>query len=227
MSQVAGRRRRDRRRLRAAGDPRARRSRRGSPPWASRSRTCARRSPMPTRSARSAASTAPTRGHHHRHQRPAAHAPSEYNPMVVKTVERHRRSACPTSPACEPSVRNSRSAGWFNTQPSVLLIITKQGDANVIETVDRIYELLPEMQALDPGRHRHLGAVRPHPDHPRQRARHAAHARGHHRAGDAGGVRCSCAAPRRRSPPASPCRCRSPAPARRCGRPASRSTTCR
>ena len=31
-------------------------------------------------------------------------------------------------------------------------------------------------------------AVGPHPDHPRQRARHAAHAARHHRAGDAGGV---------------------------------------
>ena len=43
-------------------------------------------------------------------------------------------------------------------------------------------------QALDSGRHRDLGAVRPHPDDPRQRARHAAHAGRHHRAGDDGGV---------------------------------------
>ncbi len=39
------------------------------------------------------------------------------------------------------SVRNSRSAGWFNRDPSVLLIITKQADANVIDTVDRIYDV--------------------------------------------------------------------------------------
>jgi multidrug efflux pump len=45
-----------------------------------------------------------------------------------------------------PSVRNSRSAGWFNREPSVLLVITRQADANVIETVDRIYELLPELR---------------------------------------------------------------------------------
>ena len=38
----------------------------------------------------------------------------------------------------EQSTRNTRSAAWFNKQPSVLLIITKQGDANVIETVDNI-----------------------------------------------------------------------------------------
>jgi multidrug efflux pump len=45
----------------------------------------------------------------------------------------------------EAGVRNSRSAGWFNGRPSVLLVIRKQTDANVIETVDRIYELLPEL----------------------------------------------------------------------------------
>ena len=81
--------------------------------------------------------------------------------------------------------------------------------------------------ALDPGGHRHLGADRPHPDHPRQRARHAAHACRHRGAGDAGGV--PVPAPDRgdASPPASPCRCRWPAPARRCGRPDFPSTICR
>jgi multidrug efflux pump len=47
-------------------------------------------------------------------------------------------------------VRNTRSAGWFNRDPSVLLIITKQGNANVIDTVDRIYELLPELRQWVP-----------------------------------------------------------------------------
>ena len=48
------------------------------------------------------------------------------------------------------SVRNSRAAGWFNKDPSVLLIVTKQGDANVIDTVDRIYAMLPEMRQWIP-----------------------------------------------------------------------------
>ena len=47
-------------------------------------------------------------------------------------------------------MRNSRSAAWFNRQPSVLLIITKQADANVIETVDRIRALLPELKRWIP-----------------------------------------------------------------------------
>src|SRR4029453_8251123 len=44
----------------------------------------------------------------------------------------------------EDSVRNSRSIAWFNKQPAVLIQITKQGDANVIDTVDRVKALLPE-----------------------------------------------------------------------------------
>src|SRR6185503_412750 len=52
-------------------------------------------------------------------------------------------SALGTFADIELGVRNSRSAAWFNRQPSVLLVVTKQGDANVIDTVDRIYDMLP------------------------------------------------------------------------------------
>src|SRR6185369_14761814 len=50
----------------------------------------------------------------------------------------------------EDSVRNSRSIAWFNKQPAVLITITKQGDANVIETVDRVKALLPELKQWIP-----------------------------------------------------------------------------
>jgi multidrug efflux pump len=46
--------------------------------------------------------------------------------------------------------RNSRSAAWFNQQPAVLLTIAKQANANVINTVDRIRELLPELRRWIP-----------------------------------------------------------------------------
>src|SRR5262249_25198519 len=46
--------------------------------------------------------------------------------------------------------RNSRSAAWFKGEPAILLNITKQNDANVIETVDRIRELLPELKRWIP-----------------------------------------------------------------------------
>src|ERR1700694_4269079 len=51
----------------------------------------------------------------------------------------------------EDSVRNSRSIAWFNKQPSVLIQITKQGDANVIDTVDRVTALIPELRHWIPG----------------------------------------------------------------------------
>jgi multidrug efflux pump len=35
-------------------------------------------------------------------------------------------------------VRNTRSVGWFGPKPSVLLFVTRQADANVITTVDRV-----------------------------------------------------------------------------------------
>jgi multidrug efflux pump len=74
---------------------------------------------------------------------------TDYDPLVVKTVNGSviRLS---TVASIRPSVRNSRSAGWFNRDPSVLLIITKQADANVIDTVDRIYALLPELRQWIP-----------------------------------------------------------------------------
>ena len=75
--------------------------------------------------------------------------PADYNPVVVKTVGGTVIRLADVA-TIRSSVRNSRSAGWFNRDPSVLLIITKQGNANVIETVDRIYDLLPELRQWIP-----------------------------------------------------------------------------
>jgi multidrug efflux pump len=49
------------------------------------------------------------------------------------------------------SVRNTRSIAWFNKQPAVIIQITKQGDANVIDTVDRVRALIPELKKWIPG----------------------------------------------------------------------------
>ncbi|MGI3899735.1 MAG: efflux RND transporter permease subunit [Janthinobacterium lividum] len=42
--------------------------------------------------------------------------------------------------------KSRRAAGWYNKRPSVLLIVTKQPKANVIDTVDRVKALLPELK---------------------------------------------------------------------------------
>ena len=74
---------------------------------------------------------------------------SEYDPIVVKTANGTvvRLSAVAS---IEPGVRNTLSAGWYNKQPSVLLVITKDSTANVIETVDNIFEVLPDIQRYIP-----------------------------------------------------------------------------
>ncbi|MFM1814292.1 MAG: hypothetical protein RLZ98_987 [Pseudomonadota bacterium] len=50
----------------------------------------------------------------------------------------------------EESTRNTRSSATFNGQPAVLLEITKEGSANVIETVDRVMALIPEIKRWIP-----------------------------------------------------------------------------
>jgi multidrug efflux pump len=48
------------------------------------------------------------------------------------------------------SVEDLRNAGMANGKPSVLLILNRQPDANIIETVDRVRALLPQLQASIP-----------------------------------------------------------------------------
>ena len=126
----------------------------------------------------------------------------------------------------EDAVRNSRSIAWFNKQPAVLIQITKQGDANVIDTVDRVKALLPELKQWIPAGVEISTLV-----------------------DRTGTIRASVLDMqwtllataflvmvvvfvflrrlRRRSRPASRCRWRWPAPAPGCGSPASPSTICR
>ena len=48
------------------------------------------------------------------------------------------------------SVEDERNAGSSNGKPSVLLVVYRQPGANIIETVDRIYELMPQLRASAP-----------------------------------------------------------------------------
>ena len=47
-------------------------------------------------------------------------------------------------------VENTNTLGLFNGQPAVIVLITRQPDANVIATVDGVRALLPELQAQLP-----------------------------------------------------------------------------
>jgi len=48
------------------------------------------------------------------------------------------------------SVQDVRNAGYFNGKPCVMIIISKQPGANVIETVNRIKDILPQLRASMP-----------------------------------------------------------------------------
>ena len=127
----------------------------------------------------------------------------------------------------EDSVRNSRSIAWFNKQPAVLIQITKQGDANVIDTVDRVRALIPDLKQWIPAGVEistlvdRTGTIRA------SVAGYAADAAGDGVPGDAGGVRIPAPDDADHRSRASRCRWRWPAPAPACGLPVSRSTICR
>ena len=74
---------------------------------------------------------------------------ADYRTLVVKSANGNVVRLSDIA-SVEQGTRNTRSAAWFNREPAVLLIITKQGDANVIDTVDRIRALLPELQRSIP-----------------------------------------------------------------------------
>jgi hydrophobe/amphiphile efflux-1 (HAE1) family protein len=76
-------------------------------------------------------------------------AASEYDPLVVRTANGTvvRLSAIAS---IEAGVRNSRSFGWYNRQPSVLLVISKALGSNVIETADRVRAVIPDIKRFIP-----------------------------------------------------------------------------
>jgi hydrophobe/amphiphile efflux-1 (HAE1) family protein len=76
-------------------------------------------------------------------------AATQYDPLVVRTANGTVVKLSAVA-SIEPGVRNSRSFGWYNGKPSVLLVITKSADSNVIETVDRIREAIPDIKRWIP-----------------------------------------------------------------------------
>jgi multidrug efflux pump len=72
-----------------------------------------------------------------------------YKPLVVGY---HNGAAIKLSDVAdvEDSVENIRATGFVNSKPSVLVIISRQPGANIIDTVDRIYSELPSLKASIP-----------------------------------------------------------------------------
>jgi multidrug efflux pump len=75
---------------------------------------------------------------------------AEYDPLIVTW---HDSAAVRIKDIATTidSVQDLRNAGSANGEPAVLLVLNRQPGANIIATVDRIRELLPQLRASIPG----------------------------------------------------------------------------
>ncbi|OYV85912.1 MAG: multidrug transporter subunit MdtC, partial [Planctomycetia bacterium 21-64-5] len=73
----------------------------------------------------------------------------EYRPLIV--VYRNGAAVRLADVATvTDSVEDLRNAGLTNGEPSIMLIVYRQPGANIIDTVDRLYRLLPQLEAQIP-----------------------------------------------------------------------------
>ena len=93
-------------------------------------------------------------------------------------------------------VENTRTLGLFNGEPAIIVLVTRQPGANVIETVDGVRALLPELQAQLPADVELARRLRQHQLDPRLAARDRADAGDLGRPGRARRRASSCAAAR-------------------------------
>ena len=78
------------------------------------------------------------------------HKAEEYGPLII-SYRGGRAVHLSDVATIEESVEDIRTTGLANGKPAVLVILFRQPNANIIETVDRVYELLPQLEASIPG----------------------------------------------------------------------------
>ena len=125
------------------------------------------------------------------------------------------------------SVQDLRNAGSSNGKPSVLVIISRQPNANIIETVDRVTELLPALRASIPGAIDLAGGDGAHHHHPGVAARRRADAGAVRGAGRPGRVPVPAQRPRGAHSQRRRAGVAHRAPSASCTSPATAWTTCR
>jgi len=74
---------------------------------------------------------------------------SQYAPLIVSSDKGTTLRLSDIARVTD-GVENSHHGGWYNQGKAVLVIIRKQADANVIDTVDRIKAILPQLEAWMP-----------------------------------------------------------------------------
>ena len=119
----------------------------------------------------------------------------DYEPLLIAY---HNGAAVRVSDVGDAvdSVEDLRNAGYANGKPSVLVIIFRQPGANIIDTVDRMRAVLPQLQAAIPRAIDMQVAMDQTHHHSRFGARRGADPDHLDRAGDPGGLRFSAGASR-------------------------------
>src|ERR1022692_2047668 len=73
----------------------------------------------------------------------------EYAPLIVGYKNGNAVRVSDIGQAID-SVEDLRNAGYANGKPSVLIIVSHQPNANIIDTVDRLRAALPQLEAAIP-----------------------------------------------------------------------------
>ena len=80
-----------------------------------------------------------------------ARTAARYRPLIVAYRDGAAVRLADVADVEEDSVEDVRNAGISKDQPAVVLTISRQPGANIIDTVDRVLALMPELQASIPG----------------------------------------------------------------------------
>ena len=91
----------------------------------------------------------------------------EYQAAGRRLPERGSRAAVGRGRRARIRWKTCARRGWSNGKPAVLVIIFRQPGANIIETVDRVRALLPQLEASIPRAIKLCGRRGPDADHPR------------------------------------------------------------
>ena len=91
----------------------------------------------------------PGPGHDDQRQRPDRRAPRS-TPRPSSPTATATRSGSRTWPTVVSGAENSKLGAWANTTPAIILNVQRQPGANIIQVVDRIKTLLPQIASTLP-----------------------------------------------------------------------------
>ena len=76
---------------------------------------------------------------------------ADYKPLVIGMFSQRRGPCtCPDVADVVDDAENVRQAAWMNDTPAVIVNIQRQPGANIIDVVDRVKQLLPQLKAALP-----------------------------------------------------------------------------